>query len=82
MVNLCWSVARLLTEIEDLQNFMNDVGIVHKILPLLSRQSNDLVREVLALLDTLFFNANKHIQVRTDTPGYTQVTMNNVSYHT
>ncbi|XP_074663089.1 inositol 1,4,5-trisphosphate-gated calcium channel ITPR3-like [Tubulanus polymorphus] len=48
--------------IADLQAIINNYGVALKVLPHLARPSDDIAREVLALLCILLFNANRCVQ--------------------
>ena len=39
------------------------MSAIEKVLPLLARSNDEIVRETLAYLSALLFNANKHVQV-------------------
>ena len=43
---------------------MTDMGSIDHVLPLLARSNDEIVKETLAYMSTLLFNANKHVQVR------------------
>ncbi|XP_064627454.1 inositol 1,4,5-trisphosphate receptor type 1-like isoform X9 [Lineus longissimus] len=48
--------------IRDIQACINNFGVALKVLPHLARPSDDITREVLALLCSLLFNANRDVQ--------------------
>lgn len=47
----------------NMQVSLVDVGVIDKVLGLLARTNDDVVRETLALMCTLLFNANGYVQV-------------------
>ena len=51
--------------IEDVQNALNEYGVVTSVLDHLARPQDNVVREVLAFLSALLFNGNDDVQVRT-----------------
>ena len=54
---------RQLHRIQELQHIMTDMGSIDHVLPLLARSNDEIVKETLAYMSTLLFNACKHVQV-------------------
>ena len=49
--------------IREIQTLALDMGAVEKVLPLLARSNDDIVRETLAFVSVMLFNANEAVQV-------------------
>lgn len=58
------SYSRQLEHVKDVQNAVNNHDFVRKVLPHIARRNDALVREVLAMISGMLFNANRHVQVR------------------
>ncbi|CAC5357472.1 unnamed protein product [Mytilus coruscus] len=56
------SVKRQLEHVKDVQNAVNNHDFVRKVLPHIARRNDALVREVLAMISGMLFNANRHVQ--------------------
>ena len=50
-------------QVRDVQNAINDYDFVRKVLPHIARRNDNIVREVLAIISGMLFNANRHVQV-------------------
>ena len=55
---------RQLKAVERVQNALNENDLMNKILPHLSRNSDRMVREILAFLSVMLFAANVNVQVK------------------
>ena len=58
-----FAIFRQVALIRDLQNHLNDMGAVIKVLPHLARPSDRIAKEVLAFVCIMLFNANADVQV-------------------
>ena len=56
------SFSRGVKTVREIQSIVNGFGVALKVLPHLARPSDDITREVLALLCSLLFNANRNVQ--------------------
>ena len=54
---------RQLANIKEVQTAINSHDFVSKVLPHIARRSDAIVREVLAFLSLMLFNANRDVQV-------------------
>ena len=54
---------RRLKHIEETQNMFALEGLVETCIMLLNKSNNDIMKEVMALLSNMLFNANKNVQV-------------------
>ena len=54
---------RQLKRIADVQNVLGDMEAMKKVLPIMARTGDDIVREVLSFLAAILFNGNEHVQV-------------------
>jgi inositol 1,4,5-triphosphate receptor type 1 len=70
---------RQLVRITDMQNFFLKLGVMEKVLPLLARSNDEIVRETLACLSTVLFNANAKVQVIDESFHLCCYSKNNVS---
>lgn len=59
--HLCFH--RQLANIKEVQTAINSHDFVCKVLPHIARRSDAIVREVLAFLSLMLFNANRDVQV-------------------
>lgn len=57
------SITRLLAAVEDVQNALNEYGGVLRVLDHLGRNSDNIVREVLAFTAVMLFGGNEGVQV-------------------
>lgn len=56
-------VCRQLKRIENVQNVLGDMDAMKKVLPIMARTGDDIVREVLSFLACILFNGNEQVQV-------------------
>lgn len=56
---------RQLKRIEHVQNALADMDAMKKVLPIMARTGDDIVREVLSFLAAILFNGNEQVQVIT-----------------
>lgn len=60
---LFFFIFRQLANIKEVQTAINSHDFVGKVLPHIARRSDAIVREVLAFLSLMLFNANRDVQV-------------------
>ena len=63
MVTYFLTLYRKLNRIQEIQKTIVDMQVVPKVLPLLGRSNDEIIRETLALVSTILFNANIVVQV-------------------